>query len=83
MEDNWSNINDVELRELMAAIQTELTERNKAKAQRMTNAIDKAIREFRNEYPTACWMIDIEDDYGYPHEINLFDYDLDVNLIMP
>ena len=82
MESNWSNVSSEELNALMAAIRTELTERDKAKAQRLINAIDKAIKDFLAEYPSACWMIDIEDDYGCPQEVNLFSYDLDTNLII-
>ena len=83
MEFNWSNMSDEELRAAIAAINIELTERDNAKARRLINAIDKAIRDFRNEYPKACWMVEIEDDDGFPREVNLFDYDLDTNLIMP
>ena len=83
MEINWSNMSDEELRAALAAINTELTERDNAKARKLINAIDKAIKDFRTEYPTACWMVEIEDDDGFPREINLFDYDLDTNLIMP
>ena len=81
MEFNWSNMSDEELRAAIAAINIELTERDNAKARRLINAIDKAIRDFRNEYPKACWMVEIEDDDGFPREINLFDYNLDTNLI--
>lgn len=81
MEINWNNMSDEELRVALAAINTELTERDKAKARKLINAIDKAIRDFRNEYPTACWMVETEDDDGIPYEINLFDYNLDTNLI--
>ena len=83
MEFNWSNMSDEELRAAIAAINTELTERDNAKAGKLINAIDKAIRDFRNEYPNACWMVEIEDDDGFPREINLFNYDLDINLITP
>ena len=83
MEINWSNMTDEELRAALAAINTELTERDNARARKLINAIDKAIRDFRNEYPAACWMVEIEDDDGIPYEINLFDYDLDTNLIIP
>ena len=83
MEINWSNMSDEELRAALAAINTELIERDKAKSQKLINAIDKAIRDFRNEYPKACWMVELEDDDGFPYEINLFDYNLDTNLIMP
>ena len=83
MEFNWSNMSDEELRAAIAAINTELTERDNAKARKLINAIDKAIRDFRNEYPNACWMVEIEDDDGFPREINLFNYDLDINLITP
>lgn len=83
MELNWSNVKDEELRAILASINTELTERDKAKARRLIRAIDKAINDFLSEYPTACWMIDIEDEDGYCHEINLFNYDLDTNLIDP
>lgn len=83
MESNWSNVSSEELNALMAAIRTELTERDKAKAQHLINAIDKAIKDFLAEYLSACWMIDIEDDDGFTQEINLFSYDLDTNLILP
>lgn len=82
MELNWSNVSDEELRAILASINTELTSRENAKAQQLINAIDKAIRDFHNEYPNACWMIDVEDNDGFSYEINLFDYDLDTNLIM-
>lgn len=81
MEINWSNMSDEELRAALVAINTELTERDKAKSQKLINAIDKAIRDFRAEYPKACWMVETEDDDGIPYEINLFDYNLDTNLI--
>ena len=81
MEINWSNMSDEELRAALAAINTELTERDNARARKLINAIDKAIRDFRTEYPKACWMVEIEDDDGFPREINLFNYDLDTNLI--
>ena len=83
MNINWNNMSNEELRAALAAINTELTERDNAKARKLINAIDKAIRDFRTEYPTACWMVEIEDDDGFPREINLFDYDLDTNLITP
>ena len=83
MEFNWNNMSDEELRAALAAINTELTERDNAKAQKLINAIDKAIRDFRAEYPKACWMVEIEDDDGFPREINLFDYDLNTYLITP
>ena len=81
MEFNWNNMSDEELRAALAAINTELTERDNAKARKLINAIDKAIKDFRTEYPKACWMVEIEDDDGFPREINLFNYDLDTNLI--
>ena len=81
MEINWSNMSNEELSAALAAINTELTERDNAKSQKLINAIDKAIRDFRTEYPSACWMVEIEDDDGFPREINLFNYDLDTNLI--
>ena len=81
MDINWNNMSDKELRAALAAINTELTERDNAKARKLINAIDKAIKDFRNEYPNACWMVEMEDDDGLPYEINLFDYDLDTNLI--
>ena len=82
MNINWNNMSDEELRTALAAINTELTERDNAKSQKLINAIDKAIRDFRKEYPKACWMVEIEDDDGFPREINLFNYDLDTNLII-
>lgn len=83
MNINWNNMSDEELRAALAAINTELTERDNAKSQKLINAIDKAIRDFRTEYPSACWMVEIEDDDGIPYEINIFDYNLDTNLITP
>lgn len=83
MEINWSNMSNEELSAALAAINAELTERDNAKARKLINAIDKAIRDFHTEYPSACWMVEIEDDDGFPREINLFDYDLDTNLITP
>lgn len=80
---NWNNMSDEELRAALAAINTELTERDNAKARKLINAIDKAIKDFRNEYPNACWMVEMEDDDGLPYEINLFDYDLNTDLITP
>ena len=81
MDINWNNMSDEELRAALAAINTELTERDKAKSRKLINAIDKAIKDFCKEYPTACWKVEIEDDDGFPREINLFNYDLDTNLI--
>ena len=83
MEINWNNMSDEELRAALAAINTELTKRDNAKSQKLISAIDKAIKDFRAEYPKACWKVEIEDDDGFPREINLFDYDLDTNLITP
>ena len=83
MDINWSNMSDEELRAALAAINTELTERDNAKARKLINAIDKAIRDFRTEYPSACWMVEIEDDDGFPREIDLFNYDLNTNTIIP
>ena len=80
---NWNNMSDEDLRAALAAINTELTERDNAKSQKLINAIDKAIKDFRNEYPNACWMVEMEDDDGLPYEINLFDYDLNTDLITP
>lgn len=80
---NWNNMSDEELRAALAAINTELIERDKAKSQKLINAIDKAIKDFRNEYPNACWMVEMEDDDGLFYEINLFDYDLNTDLITP
>lgn len=82
MENNWSNISDEELRAITMSIRAELEKRDNAKAQRLINAIDKAIKDFLAEYPSACWMIDVEDDDGFTQEINLFSYDLDTNLII-
>lgn len=81
MEINWSNMSDEELSAALVAITIERMERDKAKSRKLINAIDKAIRDFRAEYPTACWKIEMEDDDGFPYEINLFDYNLDTNLI--
>ena len=72
-----------ELNAALAAIHTELTDRDNAKAQKLINALDKAIRNFRAEYPAACWMIEIDDDDGFPREINLFNYDFDTTTIIP
>lgn len=83
MEINWSNMSNEELRAALAAINTELTERDNAKARKLINAIDKAIKDFRNEYPNACWMVEMEDDDGLPYEIDLFNYDLNTDLITP
>lgn len=83
MNINWSNMSNEELSAALAAINTELTERDNAKARKLINAIDKAIKDFRNEYPNACWMVEMEDDDGLPYEINLFDYDLNTDLIIP
>lgn len=83
MEFNWSNMSNEELNTALAAIRAELTERDKAKAQKLVNAIDKAIRNFRAEYPTACWMIEIDDDDGFSREIDLFNYDFDTTTIIP
>ena len=83
MDINWSNMSNEELSAALAAINTELTERDNAKARKLINAIDKAIRDFRTEYPSACWMVEIEDDDGFPREIDLFDYDLNTDLITP
>ena len=83
MEINWSNMSNEELRTALSDITIELIERDKAKSRKLINAIDKAIRDFHAEYPKACWKVEIEDDDGFPREINLFDYDLDTNLITP
>ena len=82
MEINWSNMSNEELSAALSSITIELIERDKAKSRKLINAIDKAIREFRAEYPKACWKVEIEDDDGFPREINLFDYNLDTNLII-
>ena len=82
MNINWSSMSNEELRAALAAINTELTERDNARARKLINAIDKAIKDFCNEYPTARWIVEIEDDDGIPYEINLFDYNLDTNLII-
>lgn len=81
MEINWSNMSDEELSAALVAITIERMERDKAKSRKLINAIDKAIRDFRAEYPAACWMVEIEDDDGFPREINLFNYDLNTDLI--
>ena len=81
MEINWSNMSNEELSDALSSITIELIERDKAKSRKLINAIDKAIRDFRAEYPKARWMVEIEDDDGIPYEINLFDYNLDTNLI--
>lgn len=83
MNINWNNMSDEELRAALAAINTELTERDNAKARKLINAIDKAIKDFRTEYPSACWMVEFEDDDGLPYEIDLFNYDLNTDLITP
>lgn len=83
MDINWSNMSDEELSDALSSITIELIERDKAKSQKLINAIDKAIKDFRNEYPNACWMVEMEDDDGFPYEINLFDYDLNTDLITP
>ena len=81
MDINWSNMSNEELSDALSSITIELIERDKAKSQKLINAIDKAIKDFRNEYPNARWMVEMEDDDGFPYEINLFDYDLDTSLI--
>ena len=83
MDINWSNMSNEELSDALSCITIELIERDKAKSRKLINAIDKAIRDFRTEYPKACWTVEIENDDGFPREINLFDYDLDTNLITP
>lgn len=83
MDINWSNMSNEELSAALSDITIELIERDKAKSQKLINAIDKAIKDFRNEYPNACWMVEMEDDDGLPYEINLFDYDLNTDLITP
>lgn len=83
MEFNWNNMSNEELNAALAAIHTELTDRDNAKAQKLINALDKAIRNFRAEYPTARWMIEIDDDDDFLREINLFDYDFDTTSIIP
>lgn len=83
MEFNWSNMSNEELNAALAAIHTELTERDNAKAQKLLNAIDKAIRNFRAEYPAARWIVEVDDDDGFPREINLFNYDFDTTTIIP
>ena len=83
MNINWNNMSDEELRAALAAINTELTERDNAKARKLINAIDKAIKDFRTEYPSACWKVEVEDDDGIPYEIDLFNYDLNTDLITP
>lgn len=82
MDINWSNMSNEELSAALSDITIELIERDKAKSRKLINAIDKAIRDFRAEYPKARWMVEIEDDDGIPYEINLFDYNLDTNLII-
>lgn len=83
MDINWSNMSNEELSAALSDITIELIERDKAKSRKLINAIDKAIRDFRNEYPNARWMVEMEDDDGLPYEINLFDYDLNTDLITP
>ena len=82
MNINWSSMSNEELSDALSSITIELIERDKAKSRKLINAIDKAIRDFRAEYPKARWMVEIEDDDGIPYEINLFDYNLDTNLII-
>ena len=83
MEINWSNMSNEELSAALSSITIELIERDKAKSKKLINAIDKAIKDFCKEYPNACWMVEIEDDDGFPREINLFNYDLNTDLIIP
>ena len=83
MDINWSNMSDEELSNALSSITIELIERDKAKSRKLINAIGKAIRDFRTEYPNARWMVEMEDDDGFPYEINLFDYDLNTDLITP
>ena len=82
MNINWSSMSNEELSDALSSITIELIGRDKAKSRKLINAIDKAIRDFRAEYPKARWMVEIEDDDGIPYEINLFDYNLDTNLII-
>ena len=83
MDLSWvSYVDSAELNEAMEIIRAEMAKRDKAKAQKLISAIDNAIRDFLDEYPSACWMVEIEDYDGFPHEVNLFDYDLDTNLII-
>ena len=81
MNINWSNMSKEEVSAVLSDITIELRERDNARSRKLINAIDKAIRDFRTEYPKACWKVEIEDDDGFPREINLFDYNLDTNLI--
>lgn len=83
MDINWSNMSDEELSNALSSITIELKERDKAKSRKLINAIDKAIKDFHNEYPNARWMVEMEDDDGLLYEINLFDYDLNTDLITP
>ena len=83
MNINWSSMSNEELSDALSSITIELIERDKAKSQKLINAIDKAIKDFCKEYPKACWKVEIEDDDGFPREINLFDYDLNTNTIIP
>ena len=83
MDINWSNTSDEELSNALSSITIELKERDKAKSRKLINAIDKAIKDFHNEYPNARWMVEMEDDDGLLYEINLFDYDLNTDLITP
>ena len=52
MNINWSNMSNEELSAALSDITIELIERDKAKSQKLINAIDKAIKDFCKEYPT-------------------------------
>lgn len=83
MELNWSNVSDEELRAILTSINTELTTRDKAKAQRLRNAINKALDDLCHEYPNACWMVEFEDDNGDWLERDLFKgFKIDANDII-
>ena len=83
MELNWSNMNDEALHAALASINTELTNRENAKAQRLRNAINKALDDLCNEYPNACWTVEFEDDNGDWLERDLLkDIKIDTNDIV-
>lgn len=84
MDLKWvTSVSEEELNKAITIIRAELEEReDAAKARRLIEAIDKAISEFRAEYPTACWMFEVEDGDRCYREINLFDYEFDTDFIM-
>lgn len=63
MDFRWvAQVSEKELNAAMVAIRAEIESRDRAKAQRLRNAIDNAIRDFLDAFPSAYWIIEIEDD---------------------